>query len=62
MDDSVAQDQCSVCKDWPKAERAELRDEYFSVDFNRIPLEGVCLECQFTFWANTLVPCERTED
>jgi len=58
MDDLVVQDQCSVCKDWPEAQRARLRDEYFSVDFNRLPLEEVCLECPLTFRANTLVPCE----
>ena len=51
-DDTVTEDQCKVCKDWPAAERGERRREHFSSDYIRMPLDGICVFCQLVFWAN----------
>jgi len=43
------EDECVICKDWPQAERAQLRKQHFSTDYVEIPLKGICDECELAF-------------
>ncbi len=51
-EDSVTEDQCSVCGSWPEAERAVRRQEHFSTDYVRMPIKAVCIFCQLAFWTS----------
>ena len=61
-DDKVTEDQCSICGQWPAANRAEHRREHFSSDYARMPLEGVCMFCQLEFWKTIMVATDSQEE
>ena len=45
-DHEVPEAACVICSG-----SAEVREEYFSTEDIRMPLGGVCLACQLTFFA-----------
>ena len=51
-EESVPEDQCSICSKWPAGKRASLRREHFSTDYIQIPTKDVCERCEAVFWAN----------
>ena len=42
---SVSEVDCVVCSQWPPADRETMR-----IMINRIPLDGICPECEMAFW------------
>jgi hypothetical protein len=61
-DNTVIEDQCSICSGWPAAERAERRSHAFDSGYARMALKGVCDFCQMEFWRGIAVVCDGPEE
>jgi hypothetical protein len=61
-DDTVTEDQCSICSGWPAADRAERRKDAFDTGYARMALKGVCDFCQMEFWRGIAVVCDGPEE
>jgi hypothetical protein len=51
-EDSVSENECSICSAWPRRDRPLLRRKHFFSDI-RIALDGTCRLCRTQFWTAT---------
>jgi len=50
------QRDCSLCKDWPRAERAARRQEVLNFPAR------ICVRCHFAFWSGICVTTNSPEE
>ena len=43
----VGEEECNICGKWPAKDRWAVR-----AMLDRIPMDGVCPECELQFWRN----------
>ena len=53
---AVSEDDCSVCGQWPEADRAPMRTLIVRISL----VEEVCGECQMASWRNLGILGQRT--
>jgi len=52
----VLQRHCALCKDWPRAERAAMRQEVLNFP------KGICVRCDLAFWQGICVVTDGKEE